>query len=177
MDALLIERLILSTTAPSSQLKPTDRYLQRARTGARRAVELRKLDAVAHAEGFQPLALPDYLSWIAQHSQVSLSSVLPPTARGATPASIWIGLAKSIGLAANRIRLHVRLWVVECFTPAEAAPLLAKGHHNGSASKTNRFQGLTETQIATMLDSVEASYPSEAKTHLEACLAEVDQTF
>jgi len=177
MDALLIERLILSTTAPTQQTKPTERYLQHARGAARRAAVLRKLNTVAHAEGFQPLSLPDYLSWVAQRSKVSLSSLLPPSTKGATPASIWISLAKAIGLAADRIRLHVRLWVAECFTPDEPSPLLAKAHLNGSGSKASRFEGLTEPQTVMMLNSAEAHYPSETKAHLEACLAEVGKTF
>lgn len=177
MDALLIERLVLSTTAHMSQPKPTERYLERARTAARCAAELRKLDAAVHVAGFQALSLPDYLSSVAQHAQVRLSNVMTPGAKGTSPASVWISLAKSVGMAAERIRLHLRLWVAENLTVHQAVQVLERTGHNGGFRHSNPLGGMSESQVSAQLDVIEATYTPEARTQLEACLAELEPAF
>lgn len=174
IQALLIERAIASKS-PSVVQPPSEQYLHIARLAAQRAADFRRLASTAKVEGFKPLSLPDYLALIAIRSGVNLARVLPPSAEQTSPTAIWIGLAKSVGLSLHRIRLHLRMWVAECFESEESVPSLARGmSKNLRHSQTARYRGLSESQIESLLSSVESGYTPKAQAHLAACLRELD---
>ena len=108
MQVLLLER----TLAPVPDVAPpppTERYLRHARSEARRAAVLRTLNTTAQNLGFKAMPLPDYLSWLAQKSQVTLSQALPSGKTGMMCA--FATLAREIGLSMERIGLLARAFV------------------------------------------------------------------
>lgn len=175
VDALLIERMIASTSDTNRWPTPTERFLLAAQAAAQRAADFRKLTAAARTEGFQHLSLPDYLAWISRRAGLSLARILPPSADNPSPTTVWVNVAKSIGLPLERIRLHLRIWVAERLASEEPVAGLARGGTPmGTSTQTPRYNGLTQAQVTSLLDSIETQYSPQDRACLAACLTEVE---
>ncbi|RBP38651.1 hypothetical protein DES53_111171 [Roseimicrobium gellanilyticum] len=158
-------------TAPPSQA-----FLVRAGEAARNGNAIRLMRNAVSELGFSPVPLPDYVATVANKARVNLGKIMPIAEAGASSATPWVQVAAKLGMAADRIALHLRLWVADRFAVLEPAPALVA--HRGKASKEASvslvFHGMDEQAASEALNRLESQYPPHARELLTSCLAALE---
>lgn len=148
-----------------------------ARDAVKRAITLRRMAQAAARNGFLALPLDQYLARLAHSAEVELESILSPVRGIGTLARLnpWIALAGRLQLAAEHIRLGVRVWFAAEFQASRTTSFVrARGGSQVAGGPPRPAIGVEEAasaeKTAAELQRLENLYTASHRAELESVL-------